>query len=152
MSNVEKILDKNKINYKVYSYSHNENNLHFAQEASEKMWIELWRIFKTLVVDAEWIFYVVVLSSEKQLDLKWFAKILWIKKVKMGEKNMVEKITGYIFWGISPIGQKKKLKTFVDINAKNYETIYISAGNRWVEVELKADDLVKLLSGKFIEI
>lgn len=152
MSNVEKILDKNNLNYKIHNYSHDEDNFHFAKEASEKLWIELWRIFKTLIVESEWIYYVAVISSEKQLNLKLFAKVLWVKKVKMWEKNMVEKNTGYIFWWISPIWQKKKLKTFIDIEANNYETIFISAWNKWVEVELKVDDLLKLLGAKIVKI
>lgn len=152
MSNVEKILNKNKINYNTHCYKYDNYNINFAKEASEKLQVELAKIFKTLIVESEGTFYVAVISSEKQLDLKLLSKILWVKKIKMWEKGEVEKITGYVFWWISPIWQKKKLKTFIDISAKKYETFYISAWNKWIEVELKPDDLANILNAEFVEI
>lgn len=152
MSNVEKILKKHKVLYKIHEYTHDEENISYAQEAADKLWVELWVIFKTLVIEWWWDLFVAIISVKDQLDLKKFATELWKKKVKMWEKSLVEKTTWYIFWWISPIWQKKKLKTFLDISSQEYEAIYISAGNKWVEVEITPDDLLKLIQWKLVDI
>lgn len=152
MSNVEQILKKKKIEYRIHKYSHDHWNIHFAKEASDKLWVPLERIFKTLVVDWNGELLVAVISSSKELDLKLFAKKIGLKKMKMWEKKDVEQITGYVFWGISPLWQRKQLQTFIDDDAKNFETIFVSAGNKWVELEISPYDLVKLVSGSFLHI
>lgn len=84
--------------------------------------------------------------------MKLFAQLLWVKKVAMWEKQKVERTTWYVFWWISPIWQKKKLKTFIDEKVKEFDTIYISAWNKWKEVEINPYDLSKLLDAKFVRI
>jgi Cys-tRNA(Pro)/Cys-tRNA(Cys) deacylase len=65
----------------------------------------------------------------------------------MAERSAVEKSTGYVLGGVSPLGQKKLLKTFLDVSARNYATIHVSAGRRGLEIELAADDLLSLTRG-----
>ena len=74
------------------------------------------------------------------------------KKAALAEKSAVERATGYVLGGVSPLGQKKRLKTVLDASAKNYPSIYVSAGRRGVEIELSSDDLLKLTSGVLAEI
>ena len=87
-----------------------------------------------------------------KLSMKLIAKATDVKKATMAEKLDVEKSTGYILGGVSPLGQKKILKTVIDSQAKEYATIFVSAGRRGLEIELKAEDLRSLINGVFEEI
>ena len=102
-------------------------------------------MFKTLVVSygsKELAVGVIPVSS--MLNMKLIAKALGTKKASMAEARDVERTTGYVLGGISPLGQKKRLKTFVDSSALDYPTIYVSAGRRGLEIELKPQDLLSL--------
>jgi Cys-tRNA(Pro)/Cys-tRNA(Cys) deacylase len=70
----------------------------------------------------------------------------------MADKLDVERSTGYVLGGVSPLGQKKRLKTIIDSSANNYSTIYVSAGRRGLEIELSPVDLAKLTNGKIADI
>ena len=67
-------------------------------------------------------------------------------------KDDVERSTGYILGGVSPLGQKKALHMFIDLSAKNYDSIYVSAGRRGLEIELSPDDLQTLTHAKFVKL
>lgn len=143
-------LKQSKIKYKVHEYNHDPKAESYGDEAAEKLGVSSDQMFKTLVVaisDRE--LAVAVLPVSKQLDLKLFAKALGIKKVLMADKKLVERITGYVVGGVSPIGQKKRLKTVVDISANNFETIYVSAGQRGMDIELSPQDLLSIVNGQF---
>ena len=70
----------------------------------------------------------------------------------MAERSVVERSTGYVLGGISPLGQKKRIKTYIDLSAKNNTTIYVSAGRRGLEIEITPDDLAQLVDGVFSEL
>ena len=70
------------------------------------------------------------------------------KKTVMAEQKEVEKSTGYVLGGVSPLGQRKRLKTVLDISATSFETIHVSAGRRGLEIELKPSDLLNLTAGE----
>lgn len=149
---VEKILKKEKIEYKVLEYK-SESLSEFAKEASEKLWIKLDKIFKTLIItNWESKFFVCVIPSHKRLALKKLEVITWIKKLSLSDRDSVEKLTWYKIWAISPIWQKKKLTTFIDIEAKNHETFFISSWIKWLELEISPIELCKLISGTFYDV
>jgi len=86
------------------------------------------------------------------LNIKQLAKVNGVKKASMADKHDVERLTGYVLGGVSPLGQKKKLKTLIDCSAQNFSTIFVSAGRRGLEIELSPFDLKKLTHGTFDEI
>lgn len=142
-----------KISYKVHEYVHDPANTSYGDEAAEKMNVPLERVFKTLVVilrEKELAVGVVPVSS--MLNLKHIARAAGVKKAKMATAADVERSSGYVLGGVSPLGQKRKLKTFIDSSARKYSTIYVSAGRRGMEIELQPDDLARLCNGVFAEI
>ena len=142
-----------KVEFTVLEYDHDPDHHSYGLEASEKLGIAPEQVFKTLVVsfDQEKLAVAIVPVSQ-QLDLKLFAKAIHTKKVSMADKILVEKTTGYVIGGVSPLGQKKRLKTIIDSSAKHYDTINVSAGKRGLEVKLNPQDLLTLTEGKFYPI
>ena len=114
------------------------------------MGVDKERVFKTLVIaDEKGQLSVGILPVSSQLNLKLFAKAIGAKKATMADKKLVEKTTGYVLGGVSPIGQKKKLPTIIHETAANFTTIFVSAGKRGLEIELAPDDLIKLTEGHY---
>ena len=148
-----KKLEKAKIRYKVHKYHHEPSSRVYGEEAAEKLNIPFDRIFKTLVVSVDNnILLVAVVPVSKQLDLKLFAKTAGSKKAKMADKNLVARATGYVLGGVSPIGQKKKLKTIIDTSALKFNTVYVSAGRRGLQIELAPEDLGSQTNATYDEI
>ena len=144
---------KNNISHKVHEYSHDESSESYGLEAAEKMGVPEERVFKTLVVildNKELAVGVIPVSS--MLSMKAIARAFGAKKAAMADKSEVERSTGYVLGGVSPLGQRKRLKTVIDSSAKNHSTVYVSAGRRGLEIELSPDDLTKLTNGALAEI
>lgn len=141
------------IAYKVHEYSHDPSSESYGLEAAEKLGVPEARVFKTLVVsldDRSLAVGVVPVSS--MLSMKLIAKAAGAKKAAMAAKSDVERSTGYVLGGVSPLGQKKRLATFIDASAAAFSTIFVSAGRRGLEIELSPDDLKALTSGTYAEI
>lgn len=141
---------KSKISFTLHEYSHDESSTSYGHEAAEKMDVPKERVFKTLVVSLDnKILAVGIIPVSAMLSMKHIAKAASSKKAVMANKADVERSTGYVLGGVSPIGQKRQLKTFIDSSAKNYSTIYVSAGRRGLEIELNPNDLTKITKGTF---
>lgn len=145
-----KLARKAGIDFQTHSYVHDKDAESYGEEAAEKLGQAVDRVFKTLVVEADdRSLAVAVVPVSGQLDLKGMASALKVKKVRMATPEAVERSTGYVLGGVSPLGQKRKLRTVIDCSARNHPTIYVSAGRRGLEIELTADDLAMLTSGDF---
>ena len=142
------IIKKQKISYKLHEYSHDESSDSYGLEAADKMGVDRESVFKTLVVmldNKELAVSVIPVSS--MLSMKLIAKVFGVKKSVMADKFDVERSTGYVLGGVSPLGQKKQLNTVIDSSAMNHSIIYVSAGRRGLEIALRPDDLITLTGG-----
>jgi len=142
---------KAKIAYTLHSYIHDPASASYGEEASEKLGIPPERVFKTLVAQIDGRELVVaVISVSSMLSMKQIAKASGGKKAEMAKGADVERSSGYILGGVSPLGQKKRLRTFIDSSAENFPTIYVSAGRRGLEIELSSNDLAKITDGVMV--
>jgi Cys-tRNA(Pro)/Cys-tRNA(Cys) deacylase len=144
---------KAKIEYTLHQYQHDSGAPSYGLEAAEKLAILPERVFKTLVVKLdETQLGVAILPVNSMLSMKSVAKACGARKAEMADKVEVQRSTGYVLGGVSPIGQKKSLKTVIDQSAQQYPTIYVSGGRRGLEIELNALDLQTLTLALFATI
>lgn len=142
-----RILDKEKIPYQFYFYDHEDGKIDGVSVA-HKLGQKEEQVFKTLVTrGASHEFYVFVVPVAKELNLKAAAKSVGEKSVEMIHVNEINKITGYIRGGCSPIGMKKQFRTVIDESCRQIPTIIVSAGKIGAQVELAPDALLELIGG-----
>jgi len=134
--------------FQVHEYSHNAAQQHaYGLEAVKALQLQPERVFKTLLVVLDGNpkrMAVAIVPVAHQLDVKAIAKALGAKKADLADVKQAERITGYVVGGISPIGQKRLLPTAMDESALNFETIFISAGRRGLEIELGPEALLSI--------
>ena len=141
---------KQNIKHQVHEYLHDPASESYGLEAAQKLGVGPERVFKTLVVQLESKTLVVaIIPVAEKLSMKLVAKAACAKKATMADRTDVERSTGYVLGGVSPLGQKKRLMTIIDESAQNKETIFVSAGRRGLEIELNPLDLAMVCSGKF---
>lgn len=141
-----KLAIKQKIKHQVHEYNHDPKVSSYGMEASEKLGVDAATVFKTLVVSTSSELVVAIIPVDCKLDLKAVAKAVNAKKAVMADPKQVERVTGYVLGGVSPLGQKKRLKTVIDESAMQQNTIFVSAGRRGLEIELSPKDLVVILN------
>ncbi|WP_026375282.1 Cys-tRNA(Pro) deacylase [Aestuariibacter salexigens] len=142
-----------KLVFHIHEYAHDAGAESYGLEAAEKLGIDQSRVFKTLVVQIDSGELVVgIIPVASKLSMKHIAKAAGTKKAKMAQPDDVERATGYVLGGVSPLGQKKRLPTFIDMSAQSLDTIYVSAGRRGLEIELAPEDLRNITKGRFCEL
>ena len=152
MTPATKLLKANKIDFSIHEYEHDANAKSFGLEAAEKLNLRVEEVFKTLLVTDEKNYFVAILPVHHQLNLKKVAQAVGAKKLKMSDPKDAERLTGYLVGGISPVGQKKRLKTVIDQSAVQLEKLYVSGGKRGLDIGLKPEDLAKVLSATFADV
>jgi Cys-tRNA(Pro)/Cys-tRNA(Cys) deacylase len=147
------LLNQQKISHTIHQYAHDSGVQSYGGEAADKLRVPANHIFKTLVVlvDSQYL-AVAILPVEHTLNLKLLAKVLDGKKAVMADKAAVQRSTGYVLGGVSPVGQKVRLKTVIDESAINLAGILVSAGRRGLEIELAPTDLSRICDAKFASI
>ena len=150
-TNVMRILDKAKVQYKHYFYA--DTDAISGADVAKVLQQNPEQVFKTLVTTSKsGNHYVFMLPVEKELDLKKAAQAVAEKSVEMLKQKDLLPLTGYVHGGCSPIGMKKFFKTVIDSSAKNFETIIFSAGKIGYQVELSLDDLSKIIKYELKEV
>lgn len=110
-------------------------------------------IYKTLVAVGNQTGHLVAcIPAKKEIDLKKLAKVSGNKKVEMLAQKDLEKVTGYVRGGCSPIAMKKLFPTYLDVDAKLEDSIIVSAGKQGLQLELKPDDLVNMTQAEYVDI
>lgn len=151
-TNAMRTLENHKINYDVHGYEWNEEHTD-AKTAAAKVDMPFEKIYKTLVaVGNNTGVIVACIPASTELDLKKFAKASGNKKVDMLHMKDLEKTTGYIRGGCSPVGMKKLFPTYIAADAESMETIVVSAGKRGMQMEVIPRDLIEVTEGEFADI
>src|SRR3954454_2338379 len=130
--------------FTVHAYEQDPSHPSYGEEAAEAMGVGPDRVFKTLVADVDGALVVAVVPVAGSLDLKALASAVGGKRAAMADPTLAERTTGYVRGGISPLGQRRRLRTVLDASASAHPTICVSAGRRGLEVELSPTDLTKL--------
>ncbi|MFJ2905125.1 Cys-tRNA(Pro) deacylase [Streptomyces sp. NPDC087212] len=130
--------------FTLHAYAHDPAHPSYGEEAAEALGVSPDRVFKTLVAEVDGELTVAVVPVSGQLDLKALASAVGGKRAAMADPVLAERTTGYVRGGISPLGQRKRLRTVVDASASAHPTIYVSAGRRALEVELTPTALTTL--------
>ncbi len=139
-----RILDRNKVKYNAISYHVDEADLS-AIHVADSLGQDIAKVFKTLVLTGDKTGYIVAcIPGAEEVNLKKLAAASGNKKCAMIPMKSILNITGYIRGGCSPVGMKKQFPTYIHFSATDFETIYISAGVRGMQVELEPNNLIEL--------
>lgn len=126
-------------------YEHDPNSdLGFGMEVATALGADPAHVFKTLLAAVDGDLVVAIVPVSGKLDLKALASAVGGKKASMADKAAAERATGYVVGGISPFGQRTRLRTVVDTTALDLDTVIVSAGRRGLQVEVAPADLVRL--------
>ncbi len=147
------ILRQQGIDHTVHEYVHDPASDSYGSEAAVRLGVPQEKVFKTLVVALDnGGLAVAVVPVSSMLSMKLMARALGGKKVVMAAPSAVERSTGYVLGGVSPVGQKRQLPTILDSSAADQTRIYISAGRRGLEIELAPKDLIDVVGGECFRI
>lgn len=126
-------------------YTHDPTSaLGFGMEVATQLGVDPARVFKTMLASIDGELVVAVVPVSGKLDLKALAAAVGGKKAALADREAAERATGYVVGGISPFGQRSRLRTVVDVSAEGFETVVVSAGRRGLQVEVAPSDLVRL--------
>jgi Cys-tRNA(Pro)/Cys-tRNA(Cys) deacylase len=145
-------LEKAGIAFKLHEYDYDPNAERIGMQAADALGVSPQRLLKTLMAKAGGQPVCVVIASDREVSLKKLAAAVGAKDAAMLPAAEAERITGYHVGGISPLGQKKRVKVFIDAAAMAHPTIIFNGGRRGLQIEIPPGDLVKLLNATAAEI
>jgi Cys-tRNA(Pro)/Cys-tRNA(Cys) deacylase len=137
------LLTKAKIAFTLHPYDHDPRAEAYGDEAAAALGVAPNRIFKTLIalIDGKLVCAVVPVAG--RLDLKALAAAVGGKRGAMADPGAAARATGYVVGGISPVGQRSALPVVIDASVDGFDTVFVSAGKRGLQVELSPSDLVR---------
>lgn len=150
-TNAMRILDGKKVEYEILTYDNEDGKIH-GTAVADKIGKQADTVFKTLVSQSGSNLFVFVIPVGGELDLKKAAKAAGAKKMEMLPVKELQKWTGYIRGGCSPVGMKKLYPTFIDKSALVLDTMIVSAGKIGMQIEVKPDKLAEMVEAKFVEL
>ena len=148
-TNAMRILEKENIPYLAHEYPHGKEAVD-GETVAALLGQDVKTVFKTLVTKgADKQYYVFVIPVSETLDLKKAARAAKVKSVEMIHVADINKVTGYVRGGCSPVGMKKKFPTFFHETAREQDKIIVSAGKIGVQIDLNPQDLARVTAGVF---
>ncbi|MEN3610354.1 Cys-tRNA(Pro) deacylase [Plantactinospora sp. ZYX-F-223] len=140
------LLARQRVPHTLHPYDVAPDTPNYGAEVAAALGVPPERVFKSLVASVDGVLTVAVVPVTGELDLKTLATAVGGKRASLADRALAERTTGYVRGGISPLGQRKALRTVVDASAERFPTIYVSAGRRGLELELAPADLIRLTS------
>ncbi len=151
-TNAARLLDKANIAYDLIPYLVDEGDLS-AVHVAEQLGEDVTQVFKTLVLKGDKIgYFVCVIPGADEVDLKKAAKVSGNKSCEMIPMKELLSITGYIRGACSPIGMKKHFPTYIHSTCQNFDRIYVSAGQRGLQIHINPTDLVREVRAEVAEL
>lgn len=149
-TNALRLLEAASVTYHTLSYTYQEDDLSLDKIAADNN-LSISQVFKTLVTKGDKTGIVIaVISGDSMLDLKYLAKASGNKKMALVPVKDLQKETGYIRGGCSPIGMKRPFPVFLEEKALMFETIYINAGTRGLLLAVAPSDLLEITGGSWL--
>ncbi len=151
-TNAARLLDRAKIAYELIPYEVDPDNL-AAEHVAEELGEDIRCVFKTLVLHGDKAgYFVCVIPGNMEVDLKKAAKVAGAKKAEMIPMKELLPLTGYIRGGCSPLGMKKPFPTFFHSTAMDFPFIYVSAGQRGLQLKVSPSELIDYCKGKVADV
>jgi Cys-tRNA(Pro)/Cys-tRNA(Cys) deacylase len=145
MTPAVKALERAKVSFRLQEYDHDPRAAAYGLEAAQALGVAPDAVFKTLLAELDGRELVVaIVPASATLNLKALAKAAGGKRAQMADPTAAERSTGYVRGGISPFGQKRRLRTFVDASVEELQTVHVSGGRRGLEISLAPADLVRV--------
>ena len=145
-------LEKAGIAFKLHEYDYDPNAERIGMQAADALGVSPSRLLKTLMARAGGAVICVLIASDREVSLKKLAAAAGTKDAAMLPPAEAERITGYHVGGISPLGQKKRARVFIDAAALAHPTIVFNGGRRGLQIEIAPGELVKLLDATAAEL
>lgn len=141
------LLEREGVVFEVHEYDRGDELHDFGREAADALGLSQDQVFKTLLisVDGERDPVVVIVPVSCTVSMKAAAAAVGAKKATMCDPTIAERVTGYVVGGISPLGQRRALRTVLDESVELFDTIYVSGGRRGLDVSVDPYDLLRLL-------
>jgi Cys-tRNA(Pro)/Cys-tRNA(Cys) deacylase len=145
-------LDRAKVSYQLHPYSHDARADSYGDEAATALGLDPQRIFKTLIASVDGRLVCGVVPVSAKLSFKALAAAIGGKRAEMADPATAQRATGYVLGGISPLGHKTRLPVVIDASAETFDTVFVSAGKRGLQVELAPTDLAALAMATFADL
>jgi Cys-tRNA(Pro)/Cys-tRNA(Cys) deacylase len=132
------------IAFREHPYRHDRSQTDFGAEAAAALGASPDRVLKTLITEVDGTLTVAIVPVAGSLDLRALAAAVSGKRAVMADPAVAQRKTGYVLGGISPVGQRTKLRTVLDESALLFDTVFVSGGRRGLDVELAPSDLARI--------
>lgn len=138
------LLTRQRVRHTLHPYDVPVDTPDYGRAVADALGVPPHRLFKTLVTEVDGALTVAAVPVTGDLDLKALAAAVAGKRATLADQATAERATGYVRGGISPLGQRKRLPTVIDVSVADPPTVYVSAGRRGLQVELAPADLIRL--------
>jgi Cys-tRNA(Pro)/Cys-tRNA(Cys) deacylase len=141
------LLTRSQIAFTLHPYPHDPRSPGYGEEAATVLGVSPDRLFKTLIASVDGSLACAVVPVAGRLDLKALAAALGGKRAELADPGAAARATGYVIGGISPVGQKGRRPIVIDESATGFDTVFVSAGRRGLQMELSPTDLLRVTDG-----